>query len=209
MSDLAGLETRVARMEARIQRLDDIENIKRVQRAYGYYLDKALWNEVVQLFDEHGTAEIAGRGVYRGRERVRVVMRELIGKGEDGLPYGRLLNHLQVQGIVTVGEDGRTAEARWRAFIQFGEFGGEAHWAEGPYEMQYIKGADEVWRISRLLWFPTFYTNFKKGWGEESRPRNPVSEEFPPDAPPTHDYETFPHYFVPPFHYDNPGRKGN
>ena len=206
MTEIAELEARVVALEARMQRAEDIENIKRLQRAYGYYLDKGLWDDVLALFDENGTAEIAGRGVYKGRDRIRVVFRELIGQGQDGLPHGRLLNHLQVQGIVTIGDDGQTAKARWRAFIQFGEFGGEGYWAEGPYEMAYVKGADGVWRISRLLWFPTFYTSFKNGWAEDAYPRNAVSEDHPPDEPPTHEYQTFPNYYVPPFHYDNPGK---
>ena len=206
MTETDRLEARIAVLEGRLSRLEDIENIKRLQRAYGYYLDKGLWDDIVPLFAEDGSAEIAGRGVYIGRARVKTVLRDLIGKGEDGLPYGRLLNHMQVQGIVTVAKDGRSAQARWRAFIQYGEYGGDGHWAEGPYEMDYVKGEDAVWRISKLLWFPTFYTGFKTGWAEEARPRNPVSEEIPPDLPPTHEYETFPHYFVPPFHYENPGR---
>ena len=70
---------------------------------------------------------------------------------------------------MTVADDGHTAEARWRAFIQFCDYGGEAHWAE------------------------------------ESRPRNPVSEECPPDARPTCDHATLPHYSIPPFHCENPG----
>ncbi|MGR3323731.1 MAG: nuclear transport factor 2 family protein [Pseudooceanicola sp.] len=199
------LEARIAALEARMQRVEDIENIKRLQRAYGYYLDKGLWDEVVRLFAPDGTAEIAQRGVFRGPERIRVMFHELIGKGVDGLPDGRLLNHMQLQAIITLGEDGRHAEGRWRAFIMAGDHGGDGLWAEGPYEMRYVKGDDDVWRISRLLWFPTFYADYAKGWAGDARPANPVSDRIPPDAPPTHDYEIFPAYHVPPFHYPNPG----
>lgn len=204
MTDTAELEARIAALEGRLTRLEDIEAIKRLQRAYGYYLDKGLWSQMAALFAEDGTAEIAARGKYIGRDSVLRLFREVFGKGQDGLPHGKLMNHFQLQGIVTVAEDGRTASARWRAFIQAGDLGGDAHWAEGPYEMRYVKGDDGIWRIRQLLWFATYYTGFDKGWSQEGRPRNKATDDIPPDAPPSYDYETFPNYYVPPYHYVNP-----
>ncbi len=200
------LEARIAALETRLERLEDTDNIKRLQRAYGYYLDKALWDDMVMLFTDDGEAEIGGFGVFKGKDRVHTLFRDKVGQGKDGLPDGRLLSHLQLQGVVTVADDGQTAKGRWRAFIMFGQYGEGSHWAEGPYEMEYRKCDDGVWRISRLHWFSTFYTNYKTGWAEESRPRKPVDPDFPPDAPPTIEYENYPKSFTPPFHYDNPGR---
>ncbi|MDR7602156.1 MAG: nuclear transport factor 2 family protein, partial [Armatimonadota bacterium] len=34
-------------LEKRIQRLEDIEAVRRLQNVYGYYLDKCLYEEVV------------------------------------------------------------------------------------------------------------------------------------------------------------------
>jgi hypothetical protein len=200
---LAALEARLSETEHRLGLLEDAEAIKRLQRAYGYYLDKGLWREMAQLFSEDGTAEIAARGLYRGPERIYAFFKELMGDGADGLPYGRLLNHLQLQGIVTVADDRRTAKARWRAFIQSGRYGTDALWAEGPYEMEYVRRGDN-WLISRLLWFPTFYAPYAEGWGHKALPRNAISDRLPPDEPPLFDHEIYPAYFVPPFHYPHP-----
>lgn len=207
MTDTAALLARLDELEGRLTRLEDIEAIKRVQRAYGYYLDKGLWDEMLELFTEDGSIEIASRGLYRGKAQVRRLIRDIIGKGVDGLPHGRLNNHFQLQGIVTVSPDGKTAKGRWRAFIQAATLGGDAHWAEGPYEMEYRK-EDGTWRISALTWFATYYTEFTKGWAQDARPTNKITESIPPDAPPTHVYETYPSYFVPPFHFPNPGKAG-
>ncbi|MGB3796474.1 MAG: nuclear transport factor 2 family protein [Alteraurantiacibacter sp.] len=50
--------------------------IVNLQGAYGYYVDKGLggkglWDKAAILFADDGTLEIAGRGVYDRRDRVR------------------------------------------------------------------------------------------------------------------------------------------
>jgi hypothetical protein len=60
------LLARVAQLEQRATRLDDINNIKRLQRSFGYYLDEGQWNDVADLFSDAATVEIGHDGVYRG-----------------------------------------------------------------------------------------------------------------------------------------------
>lgn len=200
---IAKLEARLAETEARLTRLEDTEAIKRLQRAYGYYLDKGFWQAISDLFAPTGSIEIAARGVYR-KERIYPFLRNLIGRQRDGLAPGQLLNHMQLQGIVTLDEDGQHASGRWRAFIQVGDAGKSATWAEGPYEVRYVK-LDGVWMIERMIWFPTFYTPFDQGWHKLGLPSSPESDDFPPDAPPTYRYQTYPaETFVPPYHYIHP-----
>lgn len=199
---IAALEARLEEAERRLARAEDIEAVKRLQRAYGYYLDKGLWQAIADLFAPDGTIEIAARGVYR-RERIYPFLRDLIGRQRDGLAPGQLMNHMQLQGIVTLSDDGDTAQGRWRAFIQVADYGKTAIWAEGPYECVYRK-IDGVWMIASLIWFPTYYTPFDQGWAKAGLPSSAVDPSFPPDAPPTHDYGTFPDHFIPPIHYRHP-----
>lgn len=208
-TELAAMRAEVGALSRRVRELEDTEAIKRLQRAYGYYVDKALWSKVIALFDEACEIEIAGRGVYRGRAGAEIVFRRLVGQliakhdYSDGLSRGQLHNHLQLQGIVHVDPDGEHAKGRWRALIQVGVLGKMAHWAEGPYEMEYVK-RDGVWRIAVMRWFPTFYTPYEEGWGRTGLPMSAISEEFPPDAPPSHSYQAYPEIFVPPYHYPHP-----
>src|ERR1700731_944560 len=51
------LERKIALLEQRKTALQDINDIKRLQRAYGYYLDAAMWDQVTDLFAENGTVE--------------------------------------------------------------------------------------------------------------------------------------------------------
>ncbi|MDQ2640990.1 MAG: nuclear transport factor 2 family protein, partial [Pseudomonadota bacterium] len=78
------LQARVAQLELRVGRLQDIGDIKRLQRAYGYYLDEGQWDHVADLFAADGTLEIGKDGVFRGRDHIRQYFRTL-GKGLNGL----------------------------------------------------------------------------------------------------------------------------
>lgn len=208
-ADLAAVRSELATLSARVREGEDTEAIKKLQRSYGYYVDKALWGKVISLFSEDCEIEIAGRGVYCGIGGARIVFEQLVGRligmadGSEGLSRGQLHNHIQLQGIVHVAPDGRTAQGRWRALILVGVLGKMGHWAEGPYEMDYVK-QDGIWRIRVLRWFPTFYTPYEEGWGKTGLPMSPVSSEFPPDRPPTYTYQSYPETFVPPFHYRHP-----
>ena len=62
------LEERIDRLERELDEARSIQQIERLQRAYGYYLDKALWDRAVDLLTDDCTVEIAGRGVYVGSE---------------------------------------------------------------------------------------------------------------------------------------------
>ena len=49
----------------------DFHELDNLESAYGYYLDKNLWNDLANLFADDGSMELAQRGIYIGRERVR------------------------------------------------------------------------------------------------------------------------------------------
>lgn len=197
---IAALESELGALEREIGLLEDSKAIKRLQRAYGYYVDKGLTDEVTALFARDATAELGGFGVFVGKERITELYRALLG---DGLREGQLNNHMIIQGVVTVAPDGQTAKGRWRALIQLGEHGESATWSEGPYENEYVK-EDGVWRISRLHWYMTMAAPYSPGWHLEAQPMEGPLEGLPPDAPPTQTYEAYPAAYLPPFHFDNP-----
>jgi hypothetical protein len=198
------LAARVAALEQRKTRIEDVNALERLQAAYGYYVDRALWDEAANLFADDGTIEIALDGVYVGRERVREYLYAL-GSGAQGLPDGRLSEHLQVMPVITLALDGLSAKARWRAITLSGELGGDAFWGEGPYENEYVKD-DGVWKIKTLHWYQALYVPYEGGWQTKPDPTGGkhVSSTLPPDRPPSVDYKTWPDTYVPPFSFPNP-----
>jgi hypothetical protein len=204
---LGALKARVTALEQRKERIEDLGAIERLQHAYGYYVDRGLWDEVAHLFADDGTIEIGLDGVYVGKARVREYLQAL-GGGRQGRVDGELNEHLQVMPVITVGADGLTATARWRAIVLAGELGGDAFWGEGPYENEYVK-EDGVWKIKTLHWYQALYVPYEGGWQTNPDPTGAkfVSATLPPDRPPSVEYKTWPDTYVPPFSFSNPVRK--
>jgi hypothetical protein len=200
-TDTPQLAARVALLEARAQRLADINDIKRLQRAWGYYLDEGQWNDAADLFADTATLEIGKDGVYRGREHIRTYLNAL-GNGRQGLDPGQLNEHLQVMPVITPSADGRTARGTWRDIILAGRLGKDAWWSEGPAEVQYVKEGG-TWKIGALHWFQTLYVPYDGGWAKNGDANGArfVGDRLKPDAPPSIEYKTWPGAFTPPFHF--------
>lgn len=204
---VAAARARLGAIESRAGRVADINAIENLQRSYGYYVDKMLWEHVLDLFTDNATLEIGFSGVYVGKDSIREYLYSLSG-GREGPLEGVLYNHMQLQPIVTLAADGRTARARWRAFILTGTSGSGSggNWGEGPYENEYVK-EDGVWKISKLHWYATFYAPYEGGWlnvDPEAAREYSQGRGTTPDRPPSEEYEPYPAVYVPPFHYPNP-----
>lgn len=200
--EIAALKERLDAVERRAQAAEDHIAVTDLQRIYGYYVDKSQWEQVADLFSRDATLEINGRGKFIGHERIREYMRHF-----GPPPRGLLMNHMQLQPVVHVAEDGQSAQCRCRALIMAGHLGGEAMWGECIYENEYVR-EDGVWKISKLKSWQVFYTPYDKGWGVEAVPLLTEFDDLEPDEL-TERYPVFPDYFLPPYHYANPvtGRK--
>jgi hypothetical protein len=143
------LQKQLEEKERRIRDLEDIEAIKRLQCAYGYYLEHWMSEEIIDLFaDRPETSATFVEGTYLGLEGVR----RYFGKMKVA-PPAFLHQVMQVSPVVTLGGDGVTAKGRWYGY---GAIGSKP--ADGKfdpmymcviYEMDYIK-EDGVWKILKL-----------------------------------------------------------
>ena len=192
------LQSRLAELEQKVVRSEDYIAITNLEDAYGYYVDKGLWDQVADMFAKDGTLEIGGRGVYVGQERVRAYLHRL-----PKFEYGRVFNHIQLQPMITVAPDGKTAKGRWRALMQVGELHKSAQWGEGTYENEYVKDGG-VWKFKTLHFYVTYYVDYDKGWDKGGNAPPAPIKDFPADRPPSVNYRTYPDVFVPPYHYKNP-----
>ncbi len=181
---------------ARLQRLQDANEIEILQRTYGYFVDKGMWTEIHDLFQEQGTYEIGGRGVFVGKARVLEYLRT--GLGAERPTEGRLINHMQFAPITTVHPDGRTASERMKAYVV-----SNGGWGDVIYENTYAK-EDGVWKIASIRAPFVMYSSVD-GWAKTATPNTrPESFPPPPDRPPTTVYLTYPSPHIVPFHYPNP-----
>jgi hypothetical protein len=195
---VAALQAEVTQLRAQSQRADDYIAILNLQSIYGYYVDKSQWDQAADLFAPDATLEIAGRGLFTGQDRIREYLHQL-----GPLQYGKLFNHTQLQPVVHIADDGASAKARWRSFMQVGQLGKEARWGDAVYENEYVK-QDGTWRISKLHSYITFYVEYDRGWNKGAVELPKHLETLAPDAEATVKYGAFPEVFIPPYHYKNP-----
>ena len=204
-----GIEAGIAQLSAQVDQLEGARAVRKLQRAYGYYVDRGLWDEAADLFADDGTLEMGADGVYVGKARIREYL-ERQGGGQMGLAYGQLNEHLQLQPEVDVAADGLSARGRWRDLAMLGHFGKDAFWGDGIEENTYAKEGG-VWKIKALHLYVNFVAPLQGGWPRlQPAPadwRTDVAKAFPPDRPPTESYRPFPEVQVPPFHYANPGKR--
>ncbi len=214
------LQQQVNELSNEVGRLQDVNEVRHLQYKYGYYLDKCLYEEVVDLFAEDSEVRFMG-GVYKGKEGVR---RLYIGRfqtnftgGKNGPVYGFLLDHPQLQAIVDVAPDRKTARARARSMMQAGrhESTTEAEsvprqwWEGGIYENQYVK-ENGVWKIKVLNYRPFWHADFETGWAHTRPEYVPMAETTYPEDPDGPDElikpvpHLWPHTNVVPFHYPHP-----
>jgi len=219
---LKAMEKQMEQMAAELGELKDVQAIRRLQHAYGYYMDKCLYDEVVDLFAEDGEVRFGG-GIYRGKAGQRRLysgnFRRVFANGANGPVFAFLLDHLQLQDIIDVAPDRRTALARVRCFMQAGSHDAKENpppgiprqwWEGGVYENSYAKGEDGVWRIKVLNYHVVYQGTFEEGWAHwksaapaadrKSFPEDPNGpDEWSPEGA-----SAWPQTAVVPFHYAHP-----
>jgi hypothetical protein len=195
------LEAKLASLQRTVLLIEDRKAIERLQQLYGHYVSEGMAREAAALFAASPVASIeyAQQGVYLGRARIESFLRT---SGARVQP-GELRETPMMQAVITVAPDGQTAKARWRSLVMGGLQGQDGRWEEGPYENEYVKEGGN-WKISRLHWYTTVNGSYDKGWHMQSFPAAGPLTELPPDLPPSVRYQSFPSFFLPPYHYFNP-----
>jgi hypothetical protein len=181
-------------LQKRIQRLEDMKQIEKLQRIYGYYRDYEEWEKVVDLFTDNApSVEECDYGVYLGKAGVRRYYIDLLKGGKDAKPrIGYMSIGMQIQGVVTVEPDGKTAQGRWYGFFMEARSTLTLHegdlrqlWAHGVYENEYVKEG-EKWLLKKMHFFLNFRTPYEDGWLKTPVVgHNGPSHDVPPDGPPT------------------------
>ena len=164
----------------RIEALNAEDEVRNLQSAYGYYLDRKMWDDVVDLFTDDAAYEVGGVGVYRGKKGVR---KALLRSGQSGLTFGELKDYPQFDTLIKIMPNGREAFTRG---IEIGMIGDatreEAQWEIRVFHNRFVK-EDGVWKIRELRVFPLLKADYFEGWGK-SRIVDPAPEgDLAPDAP--------------------------
>ena len=213
------LEARIKELESRLTTLEDIESIKKLQKAYGYYLMNWMHEELIDCFaDSPETILEWPQGTFLGKDGARRFFGNINTSSDPEFMH----QMMQISGIVDVDPDAKMAWGRWWGFgamaIPAGSMeipGGEGvsqAIACGIYEMGYIK-EDGIWKILKMKWVPVYSGTPGEGWVKperrsKGRPASDTSGGFPeswkPDGPPAGVPYSYPSGYILPFHYKHP-----
>lgn len=149
-------------LEKRVGRLKDEDAVRNLQHAYGYYVDRRMWSDVVDLFVSSSAIKIGGYGTWEGKEGIRKAMERM---GPEGLTQGILNDHPIFDTIVEVDDSGEEAIARG---IEIGMLGdantGAASWEFNVFRNTFVKD-EGVWKMKEVDITPLMMANYSTGWG--------------------------------------------
>lgn len=188
----------LAELHARLRRLAEESEVQNLQNAYGYYVDRKMWDDVADLFAAEGTLELGRNGVFVGPAQVR---RGLEAMGPAGLGDNQLNDHAQLCAVVTVAPDGLSARARGFELAMVGVNEQWARWELGVFENAYVKQGG-VWKIRGVRVHPRMAADYETGWIAASKLRQEAGPR--PDRLSSEASEPYPKACLPAFSYANP-----
>ncbi len=150
---IKALEKKIKAQEKKITTLEDIEAIKRLQKAYNYYVEHMLGEAIIDCFSDSKDVVLDWlEGKWLGKEGVKKYFGH-IGSGEGPAGFSHML--MPSGGLITLAKDGKTANGRWYGFggilmSDRGKVNGGSL-TSGIYEMGYIKEGG-VWKILSIKW---------------------------------------------------------
>jgi hypothetical protein len=192
---LAELEAKVKDLELQVRNLQDVRDIERLQRAYGFYLERWAAKEIVDLFsDSPGVSLIITTGQYKGKEKIRQYYEYMLPRITPEFSH----HLMQLGGVISVDASGKTAQGRWFGFGLTGVPVGDTPvhgLLSGIYEIDYVKERG-VWKFMKINWRIIKHISPKNGWE-----RTQTGGKFlAPDVPAI----PYPVEYRFPFHFKNP-----
>jgi hypothetical protein len=191
----------VEKLEARLKNTEDIEAVKKLQKAYNYYLQRWQVEEIVPLFSQSPdvTVEISDSGQHKGLEGVKKYF------SQHANPPPEFLHILlPIAGIVDVDPNGKTAKGRWYGLgLQAIPIDGKirARITMGIWENDYVK-EEGKWKFKKLFFNGIFSTPYEDGWVKTPRFAPTVKDK--PAPGPNAPSKGYPSGYIFPYHYKNP-----
>ncbi len=160
------LEARVKTLEKEVKTLKDIDEIKTLQRAYGYYLEHWMSQEVIDCFSDSPDVVLSlYEGTWLGKDGVRRYFTR------ENISPEFIHQVMQLSPIVDVDPDGERAKGRWYSWGAVAapvEKGVRQFIMAGIYECEYIK-ENGKWRILKLQYSLHISADPREGWVRPER----------------------------------------
>jgi hypothetical protein len=161
-----------------IGRMDDVREIKNLQRVYAQLAQYSLWHDMAALFMDTGTLDWGTTSSEDGRSATGI--REIEHWFEtDAGKFGARHVLVNDMPVVSLSEDGRTAKGSW-AVMRISGTSGAAMSEGGVFENEYVQ-SDARWKISSLRYYPLHASNHTEGWRTLEEHSSASPYHFTPD----------------------------
>ena len=161
------IEARLNAVEKRLQNLEDIQAINRLQYAYNYYVEHMMKQEIIDCFADSPDVLLDWlEGKWKGKAGVKKYFNV-----NQVPPVGFRHQLMPISGLITVAPDGKTAKGRWYTLgchlsarkpgVDPKDFSGR--FVNGIYEMGYVK-EDGIWKILSINWIIPYTVGITGGW---------------------------------------------
>jgi hypothetical protein len=202
--DPRGQRQRVAALQAQLACLRAESEVRSLQNAYGYYMDRRMWDDMADLYAPDGSFEPGQRGVYRGRASIRHALEQF---GPQDLTAGTVNEHTQLQPVVTLSPDCQAARLRGTELVMTGQNGQDAAWGINLHDNSFRR-IDGKWRLQSVHVYQRMRSDYFQGWAKSALPVRAAAAGFEADAPPTEVYAAYPSFHVPKIRFANPAHGG-
>ena len=190
-----------------LQTLLDIEEIMKLQRAYGFYLEHWMFQEIMDCFSDSPdvAVDLYPLGIWKGKESIT----RYFGQHKEYNPEF-LHQIMQLSPIIHVDPDGKTAKGRWYGYGPIADPHGvtaDELLHSGTYEMEYVKEGG-IWKIKTLAWRVNYIATPGKGFVGFDREavfgKGIKFQGSGPDVAINGKSTSYPSGYIFPFHYKHP-----
>ena len=144
-------------LKTRIKRLEDIEEIKRLEARYVYFVDTLQINKLPELFADSFTVDFGHLGTFNTKE----ALLEFLSGARIG---NSMMCHQEMTPLIEV--QGDTATGTWYLFGPFTHVtpqGEMAAWMQGRLDNEYVR-VDGKWKYSRRKFTFNLHSPYEDGW---------------------------------------------
>jgi len=147
-------------LAARIQVLEDIEDIRRIKSLYCRICDCG--------WDKPGPAGISLKDIFTvdgvWDNGVSIIKIHESKRRQSGSPF-KMGVHYSINGSIEV--NGDVGKGWWHGLIPLTTPDGEARWCAGIYEEDYQR-TPTGWKYKKMKFHPAFMSPHKEGWAEKT-----------------------------------------
>jgi hypothetical protein len=151
---MADLETRVQALEARVQELQDRNEIQELRFRYHIAVNEKKPEMIPELFAEAGGIDFAHLGKAQGKAQVATFYQQAL---SDLVPFVKQFIHNHV---ITLNGDTGTGVSYLEAKPIFN---GESFLVAARFDDEYVR-ENGRWKFSKMTLLPYFMVPLKEGW---------------------------------------------